>query len=213
MTREDDFNMNIAIIGAGSVGASLARGWHGTGHAIRLGVRDPQGDFSGAELLELDGVRAMSIREAVEQSEVILLAGPGKAATDIAQSLGTLQNQIVIDAMNGPPPAPHASLGAAVAASLQGGRFVKCFNTTGWENMAAPQYGANLSCDMFCAGDDADAKKTVQQLALDLGFGACYDVGGSEACGLLESLAFLWIRLATKQGLGRNFAFKLLRRD
>jgi len=45
----------------------------------------------------------------------------------------------------------------------------------------------------------------------DVGFEA-FDFGKLENARLLEPLALVWIRLAYQQGLGRDFAFGILRR-
>jgi hypothetical protein len=61
------------------------------------------------------------------------------------------------------------------------------------------------------SGDDAGAKGKVKQLADELGFEGV-DAGPLTQARLLEPFALLWISLALKQGLGREIAFKLLRR-
>jgi predicted dinucleotide-binding enzyme len=66
--------------------------------------------------------------------------------------------------------------------------------------------------DMFMAGDSESAKQVASQLALDCGFGACYDFGKADKVQLLEQFALSWINLAIMQGHGRNIAFKILRR-
>ena len=40
----------------------------------------------------------------------------------------------------------------------------------------------------------------------------CYDFGGSDRVELLEKFAFSWINLAIMQGVGRNMAFKVVKR-
>lgn len=65
---------------------------------------------------------------------------------------------------------------------------------------------------MFMAGDHSSAKAVAQQLALDIGFGSCEDVGGSNRYETLEQLAMVWISLAMMQGKGRRFAWHLLER-
>jgi len=63
---------------------------------------------------------------------------------------------------------------------------------------------------IYC-GDDKAAKSTAHQLAADLGFDPV-DAGNLEQARLLEPLALLWIRLAYLQGMGREIAFKLMKR-
>ena len=103
------------------------------------------------------------------------------------------------------------SAGEEVAKWAPGARVVKAFNTTGAPNMTNPKFGGARAA-MFIAGDDAPAKATVKQLGEDVGF-EMIDVGALAQARLLEPLAMLWIHLAFKQGLGRDFAFGLLRRQ
>jgi predicted dinucleotide-binding enzyme len=97
-----------------------------------------------------------------------------------------------------------------VARWAKGAHVFKVFNQTGFNIMAAPVVDGRKTV-MFIAGDDANAKPTVLKLVADVGFDA-YDAGPLAAAGVLENLAMLWIRLAYLQGLGRDFAFALLKR-
>jgi predicted dinucleotide-binding enzyme len=63
---------------------------------------------------------------------------------------------------------------------------------------------------MFVAGDDAANKPKVIELVAALGF-EVVDPGPLRNARLLEAHAMLWIELALKRGLGRNWAFALLR--
>jgi predicted dinucleotide-binding enzyme len=64
---------------------------------------------------------------------------------------------------------------------------------------------------MFYCGDNADAKTTAAALAKDLGF-APVDVGPLSNSRVLEPLALLWVWLAYPGGLGREFAFQIVKR-
>jgi predicted dinucleotide-binding enzyme len=76
--------------------------------------------------------------------------------------------------------------------------------------MSDPHFG-NQRAVMFICGDDEAAKPAVLQLAADIGFEAI-DAGGLAVARLLELYGMLWIHLALVRGLGRDFAFGLLRR-
>lgn len=205
--------MNIAIIGTGNVGGALATQWADAGHHIWLGVRDTT-SFKGASLLENQNTKVAPILEAVQYAEVILIATPATLAIEVTQSLGDTSGKIIIDAMNivmGRGPAGFTNTSDAILAHTQTTDVVKCFNTTGFNNMEDTRYGDQL-IDAFVAGDSVAGKKIATQLALDAGFGNCYDVGGNDKFNLMEQFAWFWINLAMFQGQGREIGFKLLKR-
>lgn len=76
--------------------------------------------------------------------------------------------------------------------------------------MENPQYGTETAT-MFYAGDDADAKQIAAQLTTGLGF-ETIDAGTLQASKFLETLAIFWGQLAYAQELGRNIAWRLLKR-
>lgn len=206
--------MHIAIIGTGNVGGALAERWAKAGHTIHLGVRILD-NFKGIELLQYPNVTAHAIAEAVALSEVILIAATPPAVFSIVEQMGSqAEGKIIIDAMNSVRvgPEPYANTFEALKSLAKGARVVKCFNTTGFENMRNPQYG-NMAIDMFMAGSSEKGKALTRQLALDAGFAECYDFGGDEKAALLEQFALCWINLAIMQGHGRGIAFKVLRRE
>lgn len=205
--------MKIAIIGTGNVGGALARRWAKAGHQIFLGVRDTL-QFKGKELLGNSNTSAHSIREAVDLAEVILIATPAPATIAVAQSLGDTSGKIIIDAMNivmNRGPEGYSNTSNAILAYTQTDDVVKCFNTTGFNNMLDPVYDG-LAIDLFMAGDSIAGKKVARQLAKDAGFEECYDIGGDDKFDLMEQFAWFWINLAMFQGQGREIGFKLLKR-
>jgi len=205
--------MKIAIIGTGNVGSALASKWAQAGHELFIGVRDKE-NFKGKNLLNNLNTSLHTIQEAVANADVILLATPAPAAIDIAKSLGNTTSKIIIDAANivmGRGPEGFANVSDAILANTQTKDVVKCFNTTGANNMADTIYNGT-ALDMFVAGDSVKGKQVAQQLALDAGFENCYDVGGNDKFELMEKFAFFWINLAMFQGQGRNIGFKLLKR-
>ncbi|MBL7894852.1 MAG: NAD(P)-binding domain-containing protein [Bacteroidia bacterium] len=205
--------MKIAIIGSGNVGGALATKWAKCGHEITLGVRDTT-NFKGKELLNNPNTTVDTITQAVKKSEVILIATPAITAIDVAQSLGNTEGKVIIDTMNivmGKGPSGFSNTTDAILANTQTKDVVKCFNTTGFNNMVNPVYN-NTAIDVFVAGDSLKGKDIAKQLAKDAGFGECYSVGGNDRFELMEKFAFFWINLAMFQGQGRDIAFKLLKR-
>ncbi|QSE97066.1 NADPH-dependent F420 reductase [Fulvivirga lutea] len=205
--------MNIAIIGTGNVGGALATKWAKAGHSIYLGVQDVK-NFKGKDLLSNPHTTAHLVADAVKESDVILIATPATAATEVAKGLGDTSGKVIIDAMNiimGNGPKGYTNTSDAILANTSTKDVVKCFNTTGFNNMEDTNYG-DSNADMFVAGNSVQGKKVAEQLALDAGFAACYDVGGNDKFQLMEQFAWFWINLAMFQGQGREIAFKLLKR-
>jgi len=205
--------MKIAIIGTGNVGGALATHWAQKGHVINLGVRDTQ-NFKGMELLKNSNTKAYAVDEAVSLSDVILISTPAPAAVEVTKSLGNTTGKIIIDAMNivmGRGPEGFKTTSLAILAHTKTKDVVKCFNTTGANNMQNPDYNG-VTLDLFVAGDSEKGKHIAQQLALDAGFENCYSIGGNDKFELMEQFAWFWINLAMFQGAGRNIGFKLLKR-
>lgn len=192
--------MKIAIVGAGDVGKTLGTGWS-KGHRV---------DYVGRTL------PAAEKGALVGAAEVVVVATPAHAVDAALDGL-PLAGKIVVDCTNPLKPdlsgltlGTDTSAAEHLAAIAPGARVVKAFNTVGFNIMANPSFGDH-SAVMFVAGDDAEAKKTVLALASELGFEGI-DAGELTVARYLEPFAMLWIHLAYRAGLGRDFAFSVLRR-
>ncbi len=203
--------MKIGVIGAGTVGGNLGARLSKSGLEVKFGVQ-PGKDVN--DLLARCGkdARASSVEEAAKWADVVLLAVPGNVAVDVARSIApVLAGKVLVDCNNalvwkdGPVWAPPAegSLAAALAKAAPGAKVVKAFNTFGAEHHADPQL-TGAPATVFMAGDDADAKKVVADVAKAGGFQPV-DAGGLRNAGVLENVAILWIHMATVGGRGRNF--------
>jgi predicted dinucleotide-binding enzyme len=202
----------VAIIGAGNVGGGLGVRLSNSGLSVKFGVK-PGADVK-ALLAQCKDASASSSEEACAWGEVVFLALPGAVALDVARSLaGSLAGKVVVDCNNplvwkeGPvwSPPPEGSLAAAIAKAAPGARVLKGFNTFGAEFHRDPGL-AGVPAMVPLAGDDADAKKLVMDVATRAGF-APVDAGPLRNAALLENLAILWIHLATVGGQGRAFTF------
>ena len=206
--------MNITIIGAGNVGGTLALAFRKAGHSIIFGVKDPSIPFKGKELADKYSIPYFKIVEAVIKSEIIVLSTPAQFAGDVAKGLGNVADKIIIDTMNAVFIKPDGFTNAtdAILANCNCTDVVKCFNTTGYENMANPIYHGE-GIDMFVAGNSEKGKQVATQLAKDIGFANSYDFGGNDKFFAIEQFAFAWINLAIIQKHGRDLAFKLIKRE
>lgn len=203
--------MDIAIIGTGNIGGALARRWAQLGHNINLGVRNTS-SFKGQDLVKFSNINLKSIQQAVLDSEVIVVAVPAMAILDLVQHLQNCKGKIIIDTTNAVryKPEPYKTVFHCLQDNTEA-ELVKCFNTTGFENIINSNYNGN-GIDMFMAGNSSIAKDVARKLALQLGFSNCFDFGKDDKVELLEMLAMSWINLAIMQGHGRNIAFKLVKR-
>lgn len=201
--------MKIAIIGAGNIGGTLAKRFAKVGHTIYLGVRD-MNNPKVKELLS-GRISAHSISEATSKANVIVTAAYPQATKEIAKQFGDVSKKIIIDAMNTfrGKPEPYATTAEALLAWTNCKDVVRCFNTTGWENMKNPNY-LGYKIDMFVAGDSKKGKKAASKLAKEIGFGQVYDLGGNDKFELMEQIVIVWVALAKQ--LGRNIALKILKR-
>lgn len=204
--------MKIAIIGSGNVGGALAQQWVKAGHTVLIGAKFPLSEKNFQLATKIGEDRFTSVKSAVDQCDVVLIATPPTAIFDILQETGELDGKVVIDATNSiaKSPEPYKTVYHCLADKTKAA-VVKCFNTTGFENMLNPVYNSE-PIDMFMAGDSEQAKEIAKQLALDAGFGTCIDFGKADKVELLEKFALSWINLAIMQGHGRNIAFKVVRR-
>lgn len=212
--------MKIAIIGAGSVGTALGMSWSRAGHDIVFGVRDPTSANAqtAANAIERGAVVA-AVPEAAKAADIVVLATPWEQTEAPIAAAGGLAGKTVIDCTN---PLAYAdgqfglalgldtSGGEQVAAWAPGAHVFKALNQVGYLGMEDARFPDGFAA-MFVAGDDAGRKLVVLSLMTDLGFEAA-DAGALRISRLLEPYAMLWIHLALNQGLGRDFAFSLLRR-
>lgn len=205
--------MDISIIGTGNIGSALAVALQKKEHAITFGVRDKTASFKGKETAARFNIPYENIPVAVSSTDVIILAVPAQSVIEAAQALGDVSGKIIIDTANAVSARPggFTNTADAILNNCNATHVVKCFNTTGYENIANPVYNGS-AIDMFVAGNSENGKNIATQLALDIGFAHCYDFGGNDRFFLLEQFAFAWINLAMMQKNGRDIALKLLKR-
>ncbi len=204
--------MKIAIIGSGNVGGALAQQWVKAGHTVLIGAKFPLSEKNINLATKIGEDRFVAIENAVKQSEVLLIATPPTAIFEVLEQMGDVSGKILIDATNSvmKTPEPYKTVYHCLADKTNT-EVVKCFNTTGFENMLNPIYNGE-GIEMFMAGDSENAKAVARQLALDCGFGTCIDFGKADKVELLEKFALSWINLAIMQGYGRDMAFRFIRR-
>lgn len=209
---------HVTIAGAGNVGSALARNLARHGLDVQLAASDLASAQSAARAIG-ERVRAVELAALPGPVDALFLAVPaGAAPAAVEAARGLAAGTIVVDCSNplrwddGPvhTPPPEGSMAAHLARRFPALRLVKAFNTFGAEFHDRPEL-TSAAADLYLAGDDAGARAAIAELARTLGFDPV-DVGPLRNAAHLESLATLWIHLATVGKRGRDFAFKALAR-
>jgi 8-hydroxy-5-deazaflavin:NADPH oxidoreductase len=189
--------MRIAVIGTGHIGSAVGEKLAAAGHEVAYGARSV-GD-SGP-----DGKPIQAVADAASAADVVVLAIPGGAVAGVVAELGaTLNDKVVVDAANNMRQQPVYSRDAIMAAAPQA-RYVRAFNTLGWENFAQPLPDA----DLFFAADDR-ARAVAEELITAIGLRPVF-VGDAAAAGTVDGLLPLWFTLVTQRGGNRRLAFRLV---
>ena len=191
--------MEIAVIGTGFIGGILGNALSRSGHAVTFGSRHPDSHDVAADTK----AKVVSVAEALALADVVVLALPGAAVTELATNYrSALEDKLVIDATNrmGEPVSnSRSSLPAGI-------RYARVFNTLGGENMADPMFEGGPA-DMFFSAPEND-RSAVETVVEGVGLRPVYV--GEDQEDLIDCLFRLWIALAIKQGRGRRLAFRML---
>ena len=184
--------MRIAILGVGHVGSTLGRLWHAAGHDITFAARDAARPRALAAEL---GARAHAalVADAVAGAEVVLLAVPGPAVTDVLHAAGPLDGPVMIDAANsfGQQQVTLRSLAGAFPRA----RWVRAFNSLSASILADDNH-RKPPWVVFLSGDE-EAKPVVAQLIRDAGFDPV-DLGGIDDSRLQDPGSALWLNTLTQ---------------
>jgi hypothetical protein len=168
--------MKIGIVGSGNMGRSLGILWAEQGHQVFFGSREAAKGQAVAELAG-NGTQGGTNDEAAAFADVILWTARGIVPSRLLSTPEVLNGKIVIDCNNQDIPdgfdypAIEESLAEKLAKDVPKARVVKAFNTMAQEVFElAPQPLKDYQVSVFVAGDDEQARKTVMQLAEEIGF-------------------------------------------
>lgn len=194
--------MRVAVIGKGNVGKALAPNMAGAGHSVVYGVRDPHSPKYASD----DGVPLKTVREAVSNAEIVILAINWSAVDGVLSECGPMEGKVVVDCTNPydfknnlAPLVPADQSAAKIIAGKTAAKVVKAFNQVGAAVMAHASKRKAKPLQ-FVAADDEDARAKVILLAKDVGFDA-RDAGGLDYARELEGMARLWIAQAFGHGM------------
>jgi hypothetical protein len=150
------------------------------------------------------GAPVLAISDALDGADVVVLAVPGQAVADVVGAhSAALAGKIVIDAVNRMGQ-PELNSRALIAGAAPDARYVRAFNSLGWENFAAPVPGANL---FFAA--DPTARIVAEELIAAVGLDPAF-LGDAGAAGTVDALAPVWFALVQQHGGNRRIALRIV---
>ena len=225
--------MNIAVLGTGMVGRTLAARLHELGHRVVVGTRDPQATLARTDTDRMGNppfsawhadhqdVPLATFAEAAAGAELVVHASSGSAALEVLGLAGAenLAGKTLVDVSNpldpsaGFPPTLFVkdtdSLGVQLQRAFPDARVVKTLNSMTAAIMVHPET-LGASSTVFVSGEDADAKATVTELLRSFGHDDVVDLGGIETARGAEMVMPVWLRLMGALGTP-FFNFKVVR--
>lgn len=219
--------MNIAVLGTGAVGQTIALKLADLGHAVTIGTRSPaetrlrkepgpngQPPFS-MWLAQNPGIQLGSYQEAANFGEVVINATNGMGSLEALRQAGAanLNGKILIDIANpldfshGMPPTLSVSntdsLGEQIQRAFPQVKVVKTLNTVTASLMVNPALVGNGEHTIFVSGNDALAKAQVcEWLAGWFGWKDILDLGDITTARGVEMYLPLWLRIWGSTGTG-----------
>jgi predicted dinucleotide-binding enzyme len=215
--------MQIAVLGTGFAGRTLAAALHAAGHQVVVGTRDPRASLARTEpdsrgtpgfgpwAAEHPDIRVVTQPEAGGYGEVLVNATSGEGTLAAVGAAAPPAGTVLLDVSNaldfsgGFPPvlavANTDSVGEQLQRTFPDVRVVKSLNTVNAAVMVDP---AALPGEhhIFVAGEDAEAKAVVTGLLGDLGWPAAsvLDLGGIRSARATEMYLPLWLALMGATG-------------
>jgi predicted dinucleotide-binding enzyme len=182
--------MDIGILGAGHIGGTVGKLWAAAGHNVCFAAQDLA---ALAPLLAEAGDHASAGEpaQAVAFGQVVLVALPAAAVTDVLATAGSLDGRIMIHAANAFARGGNAGLPlSTLQERFPAARWVRGYNTLTSRVLREQHHRADPYA-LLLSGDDEDAKKIVAGLVRDSGF-APVDVGSTADAVLQDPGSPLW---------------------
>lgn len=203
--------MKISILGTGNMATGLAGLFAKAGHTVTLGSRDV-GKAKAVAAGIGNGISGAALTDAARDADIVVLATPFDAAAEVLGAAGDLSGKVLVDITN-PMTADYSGLiiGHTTSAAeevqklVPAARVVKAFNTVFASVLQAGGKVVGQPVTVFVAGDDADARKTVSDLAASAGLDVL-ETGGLASARYLEPVAGLNIALGYGLGHGTDIA-------
>jgi predicted dinucleotide-binding enzyme len=216
--------MNIAVLGTGTVGRTLAGKLSELGHEVAIGTRDPEATLARTEAdamgnppypvwqADHPAVRLAPFAEAAGSAELVVLATNGGGSLDALTQAGeqNLAGKVLLDVSNpldfsqGLPPSLFVkdsdSLAEQIQRAFPAARVVKSLNTMTAAVMVDPGRVGGGDHSVFVSGNDTDAKQTVVSLLESFGHTDVVDLGDLSTARGPEMYLPLWLRMMAAVG-------------
>jgi predicted dinucleotide-binding enzyme len=208
--------MNVTIIGTGNMARGIGSRLVAGGHRVTvLGKEVEAAEEVVRDLDAGDAASAGRSGDPIGDDVVVLAVYYPDAMAAVEQYGDQLDGKVVVDitnpvneAFDGLVTPPDGSAAQELAAAAGGARVVKAFNTT-FANTLREGDVSGQPLDVFLAGDDADAKATVAQLAEDGGLRPV-DAGPLGRARELEAAGLLHMSVQQTLGTGFGSALKIV---
>ena len=215
--------MNIAVLGTGLVGQTIASKLVQLGHTVMMGSRSEAHPTAVTWSKDAAGGKALfgNFTDACKFGEIVFNCTQGAASVDALRmgGAGNLKGKIIIDTSN---PIEYSgdeywkltvcntdSLGEQIQREFPDALVVKTLNTVNSNVMVEPDKLIERT-DVFVSGNSADAKATVTKILRDwFGWQHVIDLGDITTSRAAEMYVVLWrsLRLAISS---RRFNIKVV---
>jgi predicted dinucleotide-binding enzyme len=211
--------MNIAVLGTGAVGRTLAGKLSQLGHEVVVGTRDPEATLARSESdamgnppysawqADHPAVRLAPFADAAVAGELVVNATGGGGSLDALAQAGeeNLAGKVLLDVSNpldfsqGFPPTLSVKDTDSLAEQIQRAfpevRVVKALNTMTAAVMVDPGRVGGGDHSVFVSGNDPEAKQTVVSLLQEFGHTDVIDLGDLSTARGAEMYLPLWLRV------------------
>lgn len=212
--------MRISILGPGNMGVALAKNWVLKGHQITFSHSRKKEKIS-AILQEIKGSQFLELAEAIQYSDVIVIASAYEGLSEIFRYKNLFSNKIVISCTSNLKPdfqgntiGLQTSRSFSVAEEIQENlpdAFVgEAFNSAFAENIGNLQrFDSTTVASIFYCSDHTKNKEVALQLISELNYQAI-DAGALKSARALETFATAWVQLAVVSNHYPGFEIKVV---
>jgi predicted dinucleotide-binding enzyme len=169
--------MKIGVLGAGHIGATLARHFVRAGHEVA--ISNSRGPETLADVADETGARAVSADGAARFGDLVVVAVPLMAYRDVPPD--AVAGKVVIDTMNYYPQrdgqfpeldSDETTSSELLQQHLPDAFVVKAFNSIRWDSLRDKAHTGPVEerLGVPIAGDDEAAKQQVDDLLEEIGF-------------------------------------------